>query len=1110
MTLVKQDTTDRMNLTLFTKASRDEWESMERPVDTITQQILIKMINFGNQDTSSTDSKMKTYGELLYTTVVRDILCKQGYVSIQNKIDDQPKQTSKSKSKIQVSKLDQMRMDNSKKTIITQIKNLQTNFDEIEKQDKHGKTQYHLLQYEYGLSSDIIDLRIITMLHICTKAIEQQTKCNAESKSTIQHTKLEEMCYKISLSIMKLCELLEDTSSSNIEFKSFINSTQKCKVSLSLMQDLTAKFQELKHACDFNATVVFNKFPWLIDANNLYKITSEYDVKLHKCQEDLMMLVKNKQDYLCMYKSNFGSGKTTATIGVVTQASQLSQPALVIYCCNSKAVRHSVCQMAYNASIKFAIATMTSNVAFTINPNDSVSLSAIRIINNYLCKTDADRQLIVADYVTTFNILLNSKKILNIDLNNIILIIDEPTDGTYDIDNEKTKYVVSLIFHAPKRLILMSATLPSISEIEPCIKYFTSKHHCEICIISNDSVKIGCELILHDGTTFMPHNECKTKYDLEKVISKLQINKFIGRLYTANIMFKLYEIVIKFNPELKTDIKKRIDLNQIFNKFSSFNHTTIINIIINLFEFVIQSCNDSQIENICKTKITNNRHDVYETSIDRTFDICKIATSDAFKFVGTTLVIHDKPDEIADSMFKETKFETTAQKLITHYKKTKLDNEKRFEKHQKSLSKMSTAPKQKKTKATDEDDNRRAKSPPKISGEELKLQKERELETLMSNNIFDVDFPGKLQINTFDHLESHKKLSNIANKKYVRQQCYIDTCPLDANISDNLMLYRFSGVGIYNPNAKYTDTLYDDDIVKNTLNGKLAYVLSDRNITYGVNSPAENIIVCDSILKNDDSQMSINSIFQLLARVGRPNLSWSAQAYIGDDMKQTLINYIYDIHSYSPEAENMNRKFIELQHMMERVLNKNAIASFANTQDAERFLIIKNEKNGFLRLCELYREESQKFSVSIIRTTIIEIKEKEEEIKEEITTTSNLLICESELKPVTKHSIMWKKDDSIKTLTLAEAIEHKSANSKQITENKDSTRFDATKLDWSKNTNSKQQESVESKVKTTTKTKELTTSISWTKVQPNESKKVFNESKTKKSAEYNTVDFWKK
>jgi len=1121
MTLVKQATTDRMNLTLFTKASRDEWESMEKPVDAITQQILVKMTNYGHSDTSL-DSKMKTYGELLYTTIVRDILCKQGYVAIQNKIDDQPKQSSKSKSKIQVSKLDQMRMDNSKKTIVTQIKNLQSNFDEIEKQDKTGKTQYHLLQYDYGLSTDVIDLRIITMLHICTKAIEQQTKYNIElklanesknieiqEKLTKQYAKLEEMCYKIVLSIMKLCELLEETSASNVEFKSFINSTQKCKVSISLMQDLTIKFQELKQACNFNATVVFNKYPWLIDANNLYKITSEYDIKLHKCQEDLLKLVKSMPNYLCMYKSNFGSGKTTATIGVVAQASQLSQPALVVYCCNSKAVRHSVCQMAYNASIKFAIATMTSNVAFTLNPNDSVSLSAIRIINNYLCKTDADRQLIVADYVTTFNILLNSKKILNVDLDNIILIIDEPTDGTDDIDNEKTKYVVSLIFHAPKRLILMSATLPSISEIEPCVKYYTSKHRCEICIISNDSVKIGCELILHDGTTFMPHNECKTKNDLEKVISKLQINKFIGRLYTANIMFKLFEIVIKLNPELKTEIKKRIDLNQIFNKYSSFNHTTIINIIINLFEFMMQSCSDDQIEKICKTKITNNRHDVYESSIDRTFDICKITTSDAFKFVGTTLVIHDKPDEIADTMFNETKFETTAQKLIAHYKKTKMDNEKRFEKHKKSLDKMSTAPKKKKTKTVDEDDNQRKKSPMKISGEELKLQKERELETLMSNNVFDVDFPSKLQINTFDHLESHKKLSKIANKKYVRQQCYIDTCPLDANISDNLMLYRFSGVGIYNPNAQYTDCLYDDDVVKNTLNGKLAYVLSDRNITYGVNSPAENIIVCDSILKSNNSQMSINGIFQLLARVGRPNLSWSAQAYIGDNMKQTLINYIYDIYSYSPEAENMNRKFVELQYTMEQILDKNAITSFANAQDAERFLIIKNEKNGFMRLCELYKQETQKFSIQVIKTINVVVEDFQHVIQQNI----NQHYVNQDDQNNKLPSITCNEDKSgIKTLTLAEAIKHKSKT--QSSEIKTDDKFDATKLDWSKKS------ATESTIKSKeTKTIRTDVSIEWKKTkqlqqpQPQQQAQSTNKSATykfQKTVDHNTTDFWKK
>ena len=76
----------------------------------------------------------------------------------------------------------------------------------------------------------------------------------------------------------------------------------------------------------------------------------------------------------------------------------------------------------------------------------------VRIINNFSCKNDDNRILIVADFDATIE-LLNKNQ-------DYILFVDEPTVGADQPNHPVTKAVAKIIALAPKTTILCSATLP--------------------------------------------------------------------------------------------------------------------------------------------------------------------------------------------------------------------------------------------------------------------------------------------------------------------------------------------------------------------------------------------------------------------------------------------------------------------------------------------------------------------------------------------------------------------------------------------------------------------------------------------------------------------------
>src|SRR5439155_22602860 len=122
-------------------------------------------------------------------------------------------------------------------------------------------------------------------------------------------------------------------------------------------------------------------------------------------------------------------------------------------------------------------------------------------------------------------------------------------------------------------------------------------------------------------------------------------------------------------------------------------------------------------------------------------------------------------------------------------------------------------------------------------------------------------------------------------------------------VPDWVMLLLFSGVGIYSPYSDLLDNGYTDLILNMVSDGKLAFLISDDNISYGANYPFSHVIIHDDVAL----QHSIGTIFQMAGRAGRVGQSWVAYAHIGDKTCQRIMNYIKGIENIgvTEEANNM-------------------------------------------------------------------------------------------------------------------------------------------------------------------------------------------------------------
>lgn len=736
----------------------------------------------------------------------------------------------------------------------------------------------------YGFNSPYAEIKIATLLY-------------ATHYWLLKKPMNQDQCYELYVGIKKI----------------LCNITTNKNISKIACDDLAHAHNNLGKLCNFTYETMFSNFPRLCLMTDYDTVFRNLAIKPYESQTKLIDAIKTHKKGLFNYKAAIGGGKTTVAIAfceyVITlrisqKANNSDQLATggtqFIFACSVEPVRHQVCQMAYNQCIPFGIGSIGED-------------KIVHITNNYNCKSDSDRILIVCDLDCAIELLNKSQ--------NYVLFVDEPTVGADQRHHPVTNAVAKIIVLAPEKTILCSATLPETNEIAPIITYFSEKHvGAKIESIYSKESMIGCELINFDGYTLLPHNNCLTCEELQIIVNNLKTQSFIDRLYTAPVLYRLRKRLLENN------IPNVINLETYFSNMGNLTQTNIQKAAIELLEGLLLLKDNSIIAKICQplekididiTSRLDKQIQMNDSSTENSnegfawdnedkssssddiviqkqdvYDLNKIFMEQAYMYMGHCLVISKDPLKFAFDKSKTLLNNCdTASKIISKY--TTSGN--RFKQ---SLEKLES-----------------------IKNEDDRSKKEQEIKNECKLSI---DFPSILKLNTIDHLmQFAPHMKDKIDSKMFQFECILENIPLDFNIPDWVMLLLFAGVGIYQPHNKILCDSYNEYVLNMAANGQLAFLISDDSICYGANYPFNHVVIEDDIIENH----SIGTLFQLIGRTGRVGKSWVGYAHIGQKTSMKIMNYIKgnESNGISDEAKNMNIAFKTVLNEIRNVKPNNKI-----------------------------------------------------------------------------------------------------------------------------------------------------------------------------------------
>lgn len=855
--------------TKFNRFSRDQWNKIEKKEENPALLAVYDTMNkLGNDnEVLEIHNILYTCGDDVYNSI-RPQLLKLNLVdsSIQYKVSLQTKKINYNKKT--TNKKNDMIINNIIKKFTKSLNNTLLTFS------------YTKLNCTYGFSAKYAEIRLITFLYAIKYFMDKKDPILASS-------------YELIIGIEKTLK--------NI-------STMK-GLSQNLIIDLQKKHNYFKNYCNFNYGTMFDKFPRLCVMTVFDTVFPAASIKPYHSQQVLMDYIKEYNAGLYFYKAMIGTGKTTFIIALASYVQKLRMQqkgknsklnTQLIFTCSIEPVRHQVARMSYNQEIPFAIAVID---------NEGI----LKVINNYSCKEDT-RIIIIADPDATIELLNKSQ--------DYILFVDEPTVGADQANHPITKAIAKIIALCPPVTILSSATLPEPSEINEIVDYYKTKHNNgKVESICSKEALIGCEIINFDGSTIAPHNNCKSVKELSLIVNNLKTKPFIDRLYTAPVVYRLRQKM------LENGVTNVINLEEYFKNVDTLTQTSIQKAGIELLESLTNSNSDSLVEKICiplgkieidelDTGKDNEKEQEQEQELNGfqwedtpkeekkpiplIFDENKIFTEQSHRYLGGCLVTVKDPIHFAYEKSKKLLENCESYNRIISKYNSVLD---RFNQ---SLSKLEN-----------------------IKNDDERSKKEQDMSNEHSPEI---DFPSHLRINTLPHLMKyvHPDIINKIDKKMLQYNFNLENIPKDLAVPDWIMLLLFSGVGIYSPLSKELDDNYTQLILNLVADGKLAFLISDDNISYGANYPFSHVYIEEELAK----EHSIGTIFQLLGRAGRVGQSWVAYGHVGNYISNRIMNYIKGGESLgiSTEATNLLKEFSDvLIELKTQVINKPDISKKINT-----------------------------------------------------------------------------------------------------------------------------------------------------------------------------------
>lgn len=694
-----------------------------------------------------------------------------------------------------------------------------------------------------------------------------------------------------------------------------------------ILKDFRTLIEFLKDAIGFEYKTFLTKYPKFTFPCEYENIIPKISIKPFDSQLELVKHVKENDQYMILYRVMIGGGKTVTASALASythylrlqeKASKSETSTQLLFVCSVSPVRLHLGKLIWNMGIGLAVATK------------SKTHGRVEVIKNFNCKGKNENVVVIlADIMSAIDLLKQAKNTKT----KYIVFFDEPTVGADEDDNAITKAVPHVVKYADK-LILSSASLPPEDQIPQLIAlHKKTRPDSKIINVDSKDIKVGCEIVSSTNDSITPHTEVSSVKQLLSVIDRIKEQPFIGRLYTAPILYQLYESMIDEDIDVP-------DINEYFNNVKNWSQSRILNFALILLD-LLKDTDDDTVKKVCRRQKridvrnftrsfkkrviekpksessdsdfewdesddepeTDQVPDISETVDFFSLDPADIATKSAIRYANGCLIATKDPIGFAKRMsvklLKKVKNFST---ILKKYEADLRDYNSAVERIKKdSIIKRKT------------DSKNENGVGDKLDIGNVQDKKDQQIQKL---TVPELKFPKYAQINTPYHIQKFSDIpAEFIDSSAVRNILNPDDIDYESlNVPEWVLLLLYSGIGIYMQHNEILSKRYVNDVLNLAEKGKLAFLISDHSINYGANYPLTHVIIHDDMMEH-----SVNTIFQLLGRAGRIGRSYTAYGHLGPVGLDKLINYINGKENNGNRVEAINlEKACDIIHQQEK------------------------------------------------------------------------------------------------------------------------------------------------------------------------------------------------
>lgn len=761
------------------------------------------------------------------------------------------------------------------------------------------------------------ELILVRMMIQCRNLIQKfkQILSLYNTKSASNYTNVKELAEIENEKNMYYNELVELI----IGYNKIYNEKQKDNlISTTCLADLARWISQAKQIINFNAIEIITKIPELIFKTCYDDMLKHKQIDLYPSQKEIRDFVFNNDKFLALVHTMMAAGKTSMVLPLCKWLTAFKGKTKLIYCCPNEIVLLEVARMVYGLAIPFAIVIYNkefngidykwSTFADKINPKETAILYLCDVYSARILLEERNKciknrtEYLMSNRRDPFNNPLTEKRIPTIP--DYILMGDELTKDADSQNNFSvktdfsltTEIFVDLMKLAPPKIILMSATLPTMDQLPDFYQAIVNNNPGMVVkSFASVEAKIGCALVSKTGELYAPHSSCENIVDIQNILGTIKSNPFIGRFYTFQVLLTMIETW----KELELPFA---DLSELYNDPNKANQSNIQQTAYWLLEQLIICKSDELVKKAC----------IMKKHVEKPINLSTIFTNDIGRFNRSCLIFSSDPIATAYSVYQENfdKFLTTKSDLNI-FQQVKIDNilsnyEKEMDLFEKALERIQPKSNETFNRQSNEMDkmknmgNRNVNLRVKSSKTQKGRSDAPEKISKMMEQKPEWKFPPQLVLCSEAHLKKSHVEKNIPLMGYVTPE----DLPKTSSVPTDILTMLASGIGIYSTTCPQLDEEYLQCVISLAKKGIVKFIFTDSSIAYGTNLAVTDIVIVDepvistngNIIPSIVDQHSIKTVFQMLGRAGRGgNLSYEARIYTTSNDN----NMINIINSYS-------------------------------------------------------------------------------------------------------------------------------------------------------------------------------------------------------------------